>query len=153
MITIADILLPKQILLNLTATKPGDAIFQVADLLKGSEGVVDWNGFYENLNYGSSCMSGESGYAMCIPHARTPHISSMVMAAGRSEQGIWFEAQQLQVHYIFVIGVPLALASDYLRIIGALARIFRSPQSEAELRNAVTRQEFIQLLSQSEMAV
>ena len=153
MITIADILPPKQILLNLTATKPEDAIYQVAELLKSSEGVVDWTGFYESLAYGNSCMAGESDYAMCIPHARTNHVSSMVMAVGRSEQGIWFEEQQLRVHYIFVIGVPLALASDYLRIIGALARIFRSPATEAELRNAATKQEFLQQLSQSEMAV
>ena len=153
MITIADILPPKQIQLNLAATKPGDAIYQVTELLKGSEGVLDWTGFYDTLKFESSCMAGESNYGMCIPHARTNHVTSMVMAAGRSEQGIWFEQQGIRVHYIFVIGVPVALASDYLRIIGALARILRSPDSEEALRYAKTRQEFLQLLCESEMAV
>jgi mannitol/fructose-specific phosphotransferase system IIA component (Ntr-type) len=68
----------------------------------------------------------------------------MVMSVGRALEGE-------QALYIFVIGVPVALASDYLRIIGALARIFKDPQSERELRTAKTSEEFVELLVEREM--
>ncbi len=155
MITIDDILSPRRVLLDLTATTQGSAIHEIAGLLKGDERVVDWNGFVASLKNGGSCVSNENGYGLCIPHARTNCVTAMVMAAGRSRDGILFDTVEgpMRIHYIFVIGVPLAMASDYLRIIGALARMFRSPQNEAELRRARNPQEFIAMLAASEMPV
>ena len=152
MITIQDVLLPKHILLDLKATASPGAIYEVAESLRGDERVLDWETLYEGLRDGNSCVVNESGYGMCIPHARTGGVSAMVMAAGRSEEGIVFESPAIRVHYIFVIGVPEAMAADYLRIIGALARIVKSPKTEAALRAAATRQEFRDLLAAGELA-
>jgi len=151
MITIQDILTPAHVRLQLSATTQQGAIHEVADLLKGEEKVLDWTDFYENLKNGNSCFSNADGYGICIPHSRTHCVTSMVIAAGRSRQGILFEDASMRVHYIFVIGVPVALAADYLRIIGALARIVKSPEREAELRAATTKLEFLGLLSAGEI--
>jgi mannitol/fructose-specific phosphotransferase system IIA component (Ntr-type) len=153
MITIPDILSARQVALEITATTQESAIHEVAQRLRGDERVRDWNAFVNALRTGSSCIANERGDGICIPHARTNHVSSMVMAAGRVSRGIWFEEPGTLVHYIFVIGVPTALASDYLRIVGALARTFRSLKSEAALRHAKAAQEFIDVLSASEMPV
>jgi mannitol/fructose-specific phosphotransferase system IIA component (Ntr-type) len=151
MITFEDILTPKQFQLELTATTSAGAIHEVAELLKNSEKVLNWNEFVESLKAGKSCFSNDEGFGICIPHARTHHVSSMVMAGGRSSEGILFEDTGIRVHYIFVIGVPVAMAADYLRIIGALARIFRSPVVEPKLREARTKQDFLEILAASEI--
>jgi len=153
MITIPDILTPRQVLLELAATTAEAAILEVAQQLRGNDRVLDWGKFVDALRTGSSCVSNENGYGICIPHARTPHVGSMVMAAGRSQKGVFFPEPGIQVHYLFVIGVPAALAADYLRIIGALARTFRSPKSEAALREAETKEEFIRLLGANERSL
>lgn len=153
MIFIEDILQPKAVVLDIAAGTAGSAVLEVAQRLRTETKVRDWNALFQALTYENSCMANEQGYGICIPHARTHHVSSMVMAAGRSRQGLWFDKAQMQVHYIFVIGVPVALGADYLRIIGALARVFRRPGSEEALREVETVQGFIELLSQSEQAL
>ena len=157
MITIGDILSPKQVTLELTATTRESAILEVAQLLRGDERVRDWNGFVGAIKTGNTCMANEAGFGVCIPHARTNEVSSMVMAVGRARKGIWFgeegDPERVLAHYIIVIGVPVALAADYLRIIGAIARTFRSSKSEAALRGAATKQGFIQLLTENESPI
>ncbi len=156
MITIRDILKPRQVTLEIAASTRESAILEIAQLLRGDERVRDWNAFVTAIKVGNSCLANENGYGLCIPHARTNHVSTMVMAAGRSAKGILFEPEQgnpLRVHTLIVIGVPTALAADYLRIIGAIARTFRSPQSEEALRKAQSGEEFIRLLAANEMPV
>ncbi len=152
MLRITDILTPRQVVLELASTTADAAVVEVAQRLRLDPRVPDWGQFVEALKVGNSCVTNENGYGIAIPHARTQHVSSMVMAAGRSRGGIHFPEAGVRVHYLFVIGVPGALAQDYLRLIGALARTFRSPKSEAKLREVTTPEEFIRLLSASEVA-
>ena len=77
----------------------------------------------------------------------------MVMSVGRNIIPTAASGEYLAptVQYTFVIGVPITLASDYLRIIGALARIFKDPATEARLRIATTPGEFLAVLVKKEM--
>ena len=151
MITIADILSPKHILLDLQAETQKRSIARVADLLDGDERVEDWERFCDGVIAGSACMANESESAICIAHVRSNAVNEMVMAVGRSVKGIPFDEGKMRVHLVFVIGVPVALASDYLRIIGALARIFRSTKGEETLLSAPTREAFLERLCTLEM--
>ena len=150
MITIGDILTPKHILFDLQGDTVPKAVAKVADLLESDDRVLDWDRFYNGLIEGSACMANESGSAICIAHTRTNAVSAMIMAAGRSAEGIALENGTC-LRLVFVIGVPVALASDYLRIIGALARIFRTPKGEAALLDAKTEAEFLETLRTLEM--
>jgi len=73
------------------------------------------------------------------------------MSVGRSEGGILVKGADAPVHFVFVIGVPAALAADYLRIIGALTRIFKEPMTRDRLRHADTPEKFLELLAAAEM--
>jgi mannitol/fructose-specific phosphotransferase system IIA component (Ntr-type) len=96
-------------------------------------------------------VAAAGGTEICIPHTRTGSVTGMVMSAGRSRNGIVVRDAELPVHFVFVIGVPVALAADYLRIIGALARIFKEPAAKDGLRQAKTADEFLELLGAAEM--
>jgi PTS system nitrogen regulatory IIA component len=72
------------------------------------------------------------------------------MSVGRSTRGIVFIGSAEPVRYLFCIGVQIALAADYLRIVGLLARIVKNPASEERLRTSVTGLEFVQALSRFE---
>jgi len=151
MITIADILSPEDILLDFQAETQVRALSKVADLLEKDDRVSDWDRFYKGIMAGASCIYNESGCGICIAHVRTNAVDDMVMAAGRSGEGIAFDESGMRVHLIFVIGVPVALASDYLRIIGALARIFRTAKGETALLTAPTCKAFLDSLCTLEM--
>ncbi len=151
MITINDILRPEHIDLDLKTTSQAEAIHRVASLLKQDPRVTDWNGFYEGLAAAQPCLAAAGGTEICIPHSRTDSVTEMVMSAGRSKAGIIVPGEKWPVHFIFVIGVPLSLASDYLRIIGAMMRIFQEGGIKNRLRRAKTPDEFLHLLASAEM--
>jgi mannitol/fructose-specific phosphotransferase system IIA component (Ntr-type) len=151
MITIADILRPEAIDLELKTANQEEAINHVAALLKEDERVTDWNAFYKGLVSIKPCIGAAGGTGVCIPHTRTNSVTDMVMSAGRSRNGIVVKEAAAPIHFVFVIGVPVALAADYLRIIGALARIFKEPATKERLREIQDVEEFVQLLASAEM--
>jgi mannitol/fructose-specific phosphotransferase system IIA component (Ntr-type) len=151
MITIADILHAEDIDLELKTANQEEAINHVAALLKEDDRVTDWNAFYQGLSSQQPCIGAVGGTGICIPHTRTQSVTGMVMSAGRSRHGIAVKGAPGPVHFIFVIGVPVALAADYLRIIGALARIFKDPVTKERLRQAREVDGFLELLESAEM--
>ncbi|MEI9892476.1 MAG: PTS sugar transporter subunit IIA [Chthoniobacter sp.] len=151
MITIGDLLRPDHIALQIRATEPKSAIDEVAALLKSTPAVLDWNALLKGVQASSPCLPEPGGgFALCIPHTRGECVSEMVMSVGRSEAGILFPSVELPVRYIFCIAVPRALAADYLRIVGLLARVFKDRASEGDLRAVTTGAEFVDLLSRRE---
>lgn len=151
MITIGDILHEGSIDLRLKMLNREEAIYQVASLLREDERVNDWNTFYEGLKSKDPCVAVAADTQICIPHTRTNAVNSMVMSVGRSDGGIQEGEHAGELHFIFVIGVPVALAADYLRIIGALARIFKNRATERRLREAQKPDEFLRILAAAEM--
>jgi PTS system nitrogen regulatory IIA component len=151
MITVADLLRPDHLALQLRATDPKSAIEEVAGLLKGAPAVLDFQALLKGVQSSAPCLPEPGGgFALCIPHTRGECVNEMVMSVGRSEAGIKFPSVEMPVRYIFCIAVPRALAADYLRIVGLLARVFKDRSAEAELHAAKTGSEFVDLLSRRE---
>lgn len=147
MITIEDVLRPEQIELNLKSGTLEEAILQVATKMRGDHRILDWTEFYEGLNTSNPAVATGSSLEMCIPHVRTDAVSAMVMGVGRARVGIKCPQSKQPLHFIFVIGVPKTMASDYLRIVGSLARVLRDPDSEQALEQTGTAAEFVSILS------
>jgi mannitol/fructose-specific phosphotransferase system IIA component (Ntr-type) len=151
MITIADLLRPDHIALQTRATEPKSVIDEVAAPLKSVPAVLDWHALLKGVHASAPCLPEPAGgFALCIPHTRGECVSEMVMSVGRSESGVIFPNVELPVRYVFCIAVPRALAADYLRIVGLLARVFKDRSAETELRAAATGAEFVELLSRRE---
>jgi mannitol/fructose-specific phosphotransferase system IIA component (Ntr-type) len=154
MIRIADTLEADRVRLNLPSQPGPAAIDEIAGLLRNAPEVLDWDELHDALPRSSPCLVEAGGeFGVCLPHARTDAVSGMVMAVGRSLEGIHFDGCIAPVRYIFCIGVPKAWASDYLRIVGLLARILKQPKTESALRDAGSPEDFIHQLSVLEAAV
>jgi mannitol/fructose-specific phosphotransferase system IIA component (Ntr-type) len=148
MISIADTLEPDRVRLSLNSNFSSIAIDEVAAALRNVPAVLDWDELHAGLHRSAPCLAETGGeFAICLPHARTDAVTRMVMAVGRSLTGVNFQGCSTPVRYIFCIGVPKALANDYLRIVGLLARILKQSKTEQALRNAQTPIEFVHHLS------
>ena len=150
-ITISNVLKPAHIDLNLDVSTLQEAILHVATRLRGDPRILEWNDFYSSLNSGNAGVTGGSVMKLCVPHVRTNSVTAMLMGVGRSDKGIVVPGEKQPVHFVFAIGVPVAMASDYLRIVGSLARIFRAPENEAPLRSLATPAEFLEFLDECAM--
>ncbi len=147
---ISSLLKPEQIKLELDQTKRCNAINEVAQLLQNNPNVTNFAGFYEELlareRIESTCLGNE----IAFPHARTDSLKGMVLAVGRSTGGVWFENSSQNVKLIFVIGTPKRMVTDYLSVVGGLARLLKDAGTREQLLTVQSVDEFIATLTKAE---
>jgi mannitol/fructose-specific phosphotransferase system IIA component (Ntr-type) len=147
---ISSLLKPEQIKLELDQTKRCNAINEVAQLLQSNPNVTNFAGFYEELlareRIESTCLGNE----IAFPHARTDSLKGMVLSVGRSTAGVWFENSSQNVKLIFVIGTPKRMVTDYLSVVGGLARLLKDPATREQLLSAPSVDEFVATLTKAE---
>ncbi len=147
---ISSLLKPEQIKLELDQAKRCNAINEVAQLLQNNPNVTNFAGFYEELlareRIESTCLGNE----IAFPHARTDSLKGMVLAVGRSTGGVWFENSSQNVKLIFVIGTPKRMVTDYLSVVGGLARLLKDSATRDQLLSVKTTNEFIAALTKAE---
>ena len=142
--TFADLLQPEHIALHPKARTREDAIRELSALLEDSVQVLDGEELFQKVKLSAPCiMEQEADFCICIPHARTAAVTAMVMSVSRFDRGLAIPGVEKPVRYFFCIAVPPELATDYLRIIGLIARIAKDPHSEQQIYTAETAEEFI----------
>lgn len=144
MLTIGDILHPEHIILNCEASTYGDAIGKIHQRLTQDKRVRDAPGFLEAIRKREGQGSTIIGNGLAIPHARTDTVSGMIMGVGRLNPPICDDMSEIK--FVFLAGVPTALASDYLRILGAITRIFKNPSNVKTLAEIPKQDAFLQAL-------
>jgi mannitol/fructose-specific phosphotransferase system IIA component (Ntr-type) len=80
-------------------------------------------------------------------------VKRLVLAVGRSAEGVTFEAGGEKIHFIFVIGTPRRMVTEYLALVGAMARLLRNEEVRLKLLSARTPEEFLAALSEDPEAV
>ncbi len=148
---IASLLSVDTIKLNVKATQKTAALREVADLLTRNKCVTNFDAFFNEILERERVSNTALGHDVAIPHARTDQCSEIVVAVGRSAEGIDFEAKDGQpVKLIFLIGTPKAMVTDYLRVVGNLARLLRQDDLRQQLLEAKDPATFIKILEESE---
>ncbi len=151
MTPIGDILHPDHVNLSLSAAGKTEAVEEVLSKLNGDARVKDFAAFRQSVIDRASAAIAENHCGICIAHGRTESVSGLVLAAGRSVAGFSCREVPDPVHLVFVAGIPGAFNSEYLRIVGAIARICRDKHQLDRLLAAKTAENFIALLSAGEV--
>ncbi len=150
---LAELIKPERVSLNLRASAWIEAIREVAELLREAPEIDGFSSFLEELlavqGSGQLWFDSEVGF----PHARSVHVRNLVLAAGRSAEGVVIQDGQPPVKLVFVIGVPKQFHTEYLIAVGALARIVHESSSRARLLRAKDPVEFVSLIAAEEQKV
>jgi mannitol/fructose-specific phosphotransferase system IIA component (Ntr-type) len=147
---LASLLDPARITLKVQSTGHSAALYEVAHLLEGHPCVTDFQGFYDELLARESIDTTCLGNAIAIPHARTEHVTGIVMAVGRSDPGVYFENGNETIRLIFVLGTPKSNAGSYLQVVSALCRIIKDTANCDALLHAPTAADFIRIILELE---
>jgi fructose PTS system EIIBC or EIIC component len=145
---IREILLPEHILLDLKATTREEAVAAVAGSLHGDPRIIDWPRFLSSLNECERSGKINLKLGLTLPHNRTKSVTSMVMAFGRLAETIRCDPSDL--HFILVIGIPETMDADYLRLVGALMRVFRDGELRQQLEKGETPRDILDAFQQGE---
>ena len=142
-IALADLIDPKQIALNLRARSQAEAMREIVDLLVAADKIDNPEKFLEQLRSRETTNSTYAADGVAFPHARTKLVDQIVLGIGRSEAGIPWSGKGELAHLIFLIAVPERLISDYLVVVGAIARITKDRPLRTLLLHAENVDEFI----------
>ena len=145
-IALADLIDPRQIALNLRAHKQSEAMKEIVDLLVASEKIDGPEKFLEQLEARERTNSTYAADGVAFPHARTKFVEEIVVGIGRSEAGIPWTGKGELAHLIFLIAVPERLISDYLVVVGAIARATKDRPLRTLLLHAESVDDFIATL-------
>ena len=145
-IALADLVDPKQITLNLRAETQEQAIREIVGLLVGAGKIDNPEKFLEQLKAREAANSTYAADGVAFPHARTKLVDEIVVGIGRSEAGIPWTGKGEMAHLIFLIAVPERLISDYLVVVGTIARTTKDRPLRTLLLHAESTDEFIATL-------
>ncbi|MGE4505609.1 MAG: PTS sugar transporter subunit IIA [Desulfovibrionaceae bacterium] len=79
------------------------------------------------------------GDGIAIPHGKLDDLEEIVVAVGRSEQGVEFEALDHQpCRIFFLVLAPDQVAGQHLRILAHISRLLKDPDFRANFLSANT---------------
>lgn len=145
-IALADLIDSKQIALNLGASTQAEAMREIVQLLATAGKIDNTHQFLEELRAREEKNSTYAADGVAFPHARTKLVDQIILGIGRSETGIPWTGKGEVAHLIFLLAVPDRLISDYLVVIGAIARTTRDRAMRTLLFHAEKLDEFIETM-------
>jgi mannitol/fructose-specific phosphotransferase system IIA component (Ntr-type) len=134
--------------LGLRAADIPGCVRDVVGLLRGDSRVDDFNNLLAAVVSRNAPLLDEGGCGILIAHGRTNAVNRLVLAAGRpvlTTAGL--------PCLIFAAGIPAAFNSEYLRVVGVIARACRDEVARDGLLAAATPDNFISILSQTEKSL
>ena len=148
---VAALLRPETINLNLQARDKIGVLREVANLLSQSQRVANFEIFFGEILERERISTTALAYDVAIPHARTEQCNEILLAVGRCRAGVDFGVPNSQpVRLVFLIGTPKQMVTEYLRVVGNLARLLRQDALREKLLAAADASEFIRLLDTAE---
>jgi mannitol/fructose-specific phosphotransferase system IIA component (Ntr-type) len=145
-ISLADLVDPKQIALNLRARTQAEAMREIVDLLAAAGKIESAERFLNKLQQRERTNSTYAGDGVAFPHARTNLVDEIALGIGQSATGIEWTGKGEVARLIFVVAVPEKLISDYLVVVGAIARITKDRPLRTLLLHAESVEDFIATL-------
>ncbi len=145
-IALADLLDQKQIVLNLRAQTQTEAVREIIQSLVANGKIDDPEKFLEQVLAREKINSTYADDGVAFPHARTDLLDEFVLGIGRSETGIPWTGKGEVANLIFLIGVPEKLVTDYLIVIGTIARVTKDRALRTLLLHAENVDEFIETM-------
>jgi PTS system mannitol-specific IIC component len=136
-----DVLLPESVILNGTATDRDSAIDEAGKLLL-DRGSVDM-GYVHAMHEREESVSTYMGSFLAIPHgtnAAKDHILHSGVSIVRYPEGIDWGGKQVK----FVVGVA-GINNEHLHILSSIAKIFTDKAQVAQLEQATSVQEVLDL--------
>lgn len=136
--------------LALKASTRTEAVDNVLARLAGDPDVRNFEELRKTIQRSEAPVLCENEAGLLIAHARTESVGRLVLAVGRFAEPLALPDTECPLRLVFVAGIPAAFNSEYLRVVGAIVRIFKSPSDLANLLDCTTPPEFLKFLSAAE---
>ncbi len=122
---------------DLKSKSKREVMEELVGLAARSNMIKDRQELLEDILAREELVTTGVGYGVAFPHAKTGAAKSIVIAFGRSEKGIEFEAMDHQpVQLFFLIAAPEDAVGAHLNVMSSLSFMMRSEDNRAKLKKA-----------------
>lgn len=149
---LSDYLPARRIRLELEGTTKQEVLAETLQLFRGEPDVRDASALSSAVETRDAPTLCENGCGILIAHGRTNAVEKLVLAVGRCKNEVIEPGTPAPLRLVFVAGIPSAFASEYLRLVGAIARICKDPESLRDLLECSNPSEFVAILDREELA-
>jgi phosphotransferase system HPr (HPr) family protein len=151
-VSLASLFSAGQIIPEMKATEHWSAIVELIDLLvaQGKIKPEDRDGILASLKEREEEMSTGIGFGIAIPHASSDGIEEVVVAFGRSSQGIDFDAlDDAPVKFVVLFIVPKNRFQTHLRALASIAKFLNGRSVRESLAAAKTADEILAIFREA----
>jgi fructose-specific phosphotransferase system IIA component len=136
---------------NLKAITKDAVIEELVELAANSPLVKDSDELLRDIIHRENMVTTGIGYGVAFPHAKTKATRGIVIAFGRSEDGIDFEAMDKKPVYVFfLIAAPEDAIGAHLNVMARLSYIMKSEQNREKLVKVSSPGELLSILDSVE---
>lgn len=132
---LSSILTPERTLCNLSGVSKKRFLTTISEHIAQTTSGLDAEAIYTALLAREQLGSTGIGNGIAIPHCRVNNCNQTIGALVKLDEGIDFDAvDSQQVDLLFVLIVPAEEASEHLRVLAGLARLFHQEEFCQALR-------------------
>ena len=136
---------------DLKATSKEAVIEELVNLAAGSPLVKNRDELLQDIIHRENMVTTGIGYGVAFPHAKTKATKGIVIAFGRSEAGMDFEAMDKKpVHVFFLIAAPEDAIGAHLNVMARLSYIMKSAENRDSLMTVSSPGELLSILDSVE---
>jgi len=126
-------------------------IIELVDLVAKSKLIRDRDDLLKDIMERENLVTTGIGYGVAFPHAKTKAAKGIVIAFGRSDRGLDFDAMDKKpVHLFFLIAAPEDAIGAHLNVMARLSFLMRSEETRDKLMEVKSPGELLTILDSVE---
>ncbi len=150
-VLLTELLAPARVVLPLRGSTKPAVMRELLAAAMPDASPADLDAVMDALLARESVLSTGIGDGVAIPHAKTPKVERLVMAAGVAVPPVDFDALDGQpADLFFLLLGPDSAATEHVKALGRLARVLRKPGLSGALRAAASPAEFVGAIADTE---
>ena len=123
---LADILRESCVIADIKGVTKREILFEMVETLKKAKLIDDIDSVVEIIMERERLGSTGIGDGVAIPHGKMKKLNTILCVAGRSKEGVNFDAVDRQpVHIFFLVLAPEDSASLHLKVLSRISKVLR----------------------------
>ena len=148
-----DLLDGERVRVPLESRRKDELLRELVDLVMGPGQEAQSEDVLRAVLEREAVLSTGIGGGVAIPHAKTNAVTTLRIAAGRTADGVEFDALDGEpVRLCFLLVGPETDAGAHVKALSRIARVVRRESVRERLNQAKDSEEFLRVLDQAEAA-
>ena len=146
---LADLLVKECVLSELKATDKRELLEEMVACIESNSSGISGDEIIEGLLEREQLGSTGIGFGVAIPHCKLQGLDKVIIAFGRSVEGVDYQAPDDEpVRIVFLIVAPVDSASIHLEVLADISKLTSNGEVRERLLGCETSDEVIKVITE-----